>query len=146
MMGDRSRLQDAGVLLTASNHRHSPQLTCAKVVIHETSLALWVRCPSPLWNFSSMGGTIWRTLRRTSLLALDIVGASDIARLMILRSQARWCHEDGWPLGRRISSSISRNTSDLIIAVPGSLADRLAVPRNMSTRLQHQLLKRNGDS
>lgn len=32
----------------------------------------------PLWNFSNMGGTILRTLDKTSLVALEIIGLSDI--------------------------------------------------------------------
>jgi len=43
-----------------------------KVCVHE-----------PLWNFSSMGGTIWRTFLNISLEAGDIVGLSDMAWMYV---------------------------------------------------------------
>lgn len=32
----------------------------------------------PLWNFSSMGGTIWRTFTKSSFVAVDISGVDEL--------------------------------------------------------------------
>lgn len=64
------------VLLAASDNCYSTQLTwCACV----RSISPVSGTPEvPLWNFSSIGGTIMRTFLRSSLVVDDMLGGSGI--------------------------------------------------------------------
>ena len=68
---------DLRLLLAASNDCHSTQLTwCAPV---SKMIATMTRAPKvPLWNLSSIGGTIMRTFLSSSLVVADILGESGI--------------------------------------------------------------------
>jgi len=73
-----------GVLFAAAYDCYPAQLTCNahKLFLH----AQWSRARSvhePLWNFSSIGGTIWRTFLNSSLEAGDMVGLSDMAWMYV---------------------------------------------------------------
>jgi len=43
-------------------------------LLSEVDSACWAGGTPPLWNFSSMGGTIMRSFLKSSLLAGDMVG------------------------------------------------------------------------
>lgn len=62
----------AGVVFASSYDCYPSHLAC--YALGELQAAL--KCTEPLWNFSSMGGTIFRTFIRMSRVACDILGAS----------------------------------------------------------------------
>ena len=64
------------LLLAASDDCYSTQLTCQAWV---RSIPVVTRTREvPLWNFSSIGGTIMRTFLRSSLVVGDMLGVSGI--------------------------------------------------------------------
>ena len=66
-----------GVLLAPPDNRYSTQLTFTQQSQqHDAAIDDHL----PLWNFSSMGGTIMRTLRRRSLVVADMLLSFDIAQ------------------------------------------------------------------
>ena len=79
------------ILLAAPDNRHSTQLTFSQQC-QQHDVAIVSLNNLPLWNFSSMGGTIMRTLRRRSLVVADILLASDIAQRLIATESRRFCN------------------------------------------------------
>lgn len=51
---------------------HSPRPEELELVFHNLENDL------PLWNFSSIGGTIWRTFTKSSFVADDISGVDEL--------------------------------------------------------------------
>ena len=64
---------------------------------------------APLWNFSSMGGTIWRTLPKISLVAADISGCALMSLDLDVGEQSPgWeynCHNN-YPRPRQLQSDV----------------------------------------
>lgn len=62
----------ACIIFTATDDGDSTQLACSCVSLQSSRISVFGN--KPLWNFSSIGGIIRRTLERTSFVAEDIFG------------------------------------------------------------------------